>query len=225
MSFSRVSSGGVYHPVSIRIASHGHASTQRPQKMHRSMSMSNLTGYFSTFGSGDSPATIVMHTAGHAVEQQKHATHRGDPSGRFISRCRPRNRGGVTRRTSGYSIVGMFSCRTMLRRRCPIVTPSPFTISTRYSTSPKDIFLGRATFFTPIVISFVSVSPDQEQDQPRRENVEKRQRQHHLTPQAHHLVVPQPRDRPPDPDEEPCEEDHLGEEGADPEEEHHDSRN
>src|SRR3990172_905833 len=97
MSFSRVFSGGVNHPVSIRIASHGHASTHRPQKMHRSMSMSNRTGYFSTFGSGDSPATIVMHAAGHAVEQQKHATHRGDPSGRFISRCRPRNLGGITR--------------------------------------------------------------------------------------------------------------------------------
>ena len=93
--------------------------------------MSKRTGYFSTFGSGDSPATMVMHTAGHAVEQQKHATHRGVPSDRFIRRCRPRNLGGITRRSSGYSIVAMFSWCRMLRRRCPIVTPSPFTISRR----------------------------------------------------------------------------------------------
>jgi len=32
--------------------------------------MSNRTGYFSTVGSGDSPATMVMHFAGHAVAQQ-----------------------------------------------------------------------------------------------------------------------------------------------------------
>jgi hypothetical protein len=31
-------------PVSIRIASHGHASTQYPQKMQRSSSMTNFTG-------------------------------------------------------------------------------------------------------------------------------------------------------------------------------------
>src|SRR3990172_2445907 len=187
MSFSRVLSGKVSQPLSIRIASQGHASTQIAQKMHRSMSMSNRTGYFSTFGSGDSPATMVMHLAGHAVEQQKHATQRGDPSGRLISRCRPRNRGGITRRTSGYSIVGMFSWRTMLRRRCPIVTPSPFTISRRYRVSPKDIFRGRATFFMPMAIVSVSASRNQEQGDPGRKDVEQRQRQHPLPPQAHRL--------------------------------------
>src|SRR5512140_711155 len=69
-----------------------------------------------------------------------------------------RNRGGISRRTSGYSIVLIPSWRTMLERRCPIVTPSPFTISTRYSDSGNDISRGRATFFTPIVIAPVPAS-------------------------------------------------------------------
>ena len=67
MSFSRVSSGGVNPPVSTRIASQGHASPHMPQKTHRSMSMSNRTGYFSTPGSGDSPAPSVLDFAAHAV--------------------------------------------------------------------------------------------------------------------------------------------------------------
>src|SRR5512141_1835117 len=219
MSFSRVSSGGVNHPVSIRIASHGHASTHMPQKTHRSMSMSNRTGYFSTPGSGDSPATIVMHFAGHAVAQQKHATHRGDPFSRFISRCRPRNRGGISRRTSGYSIVLIPSWRTMLERRCPIVTPRPFTISTRYSASGNDISRGRATFITPIVIvPFPPLLVQKEQDQPRHEDVQQREGEHHLPPQPHHLVVPEPGNRPPDPDVKPREEKDLRDERPDPKE-------
>src|SRR4030065_192571 len=90
MSFSRVCSAGVYHPVSIRIASHGHASTHCPQKMHRSMSMSNRTGYFSTFGSGDSPATIVMHLAGQAGPEQP-----PEPGGHHPPHLRVLDRGDV----------------------------------------------------------------------------------------------------------------------------------
>src|SRR5659263_1347 len=158
-----------------------------------------------------------MHFAGHAVAQQKHATHRGVPFSRFISRCSPRNRGGISRRTSGYSIVLIPSWRTMLERRCPIVTPSPFTISTRYSDSENDICRGRATFFTPIVIAFPLLF-QKEQGQPRREDVQQREGEHHLPPQPHHLVVPEPGDRPPDPDVKPREKEDLRDERPDPQE-------
>ena len=45
-------------PVSMRIASSGHASTQNPQKTHLPRSMSKRSGYFSMSGFGCSPATM-----------------------------------------------------------------------------------------------------------------------------------------------------------------------
>ena len=41
------SDGGACSPVSMRMASFGHASTQKPQTMQRSSSMTNFVGYFS----------------------------------------------------------------------------------------------------------------------------------------------------------------------------------
>jgi hypothetical protein len=45
-------------PVSMRIASSGHASTQYPQKTHLPRSMSNRSGTFSMSGFGCSLATM-----------------------------------------------------------------------------------------------------------------------------------------------------------------------
>jgi len=42
----------------MRIASHGHASTQKPQSTHRSSSISKRTGIFSIVGSDRSPASM-----------------------------------------------------------------------------------------------------------------------------------------------------------------------
>ena len=44
MNWSRESYGTAWMPVSMRMASHGQASTQKPQKMQRSSSMTNFTG-------------------------------------------------------------------------------------------------------------------------------------------------------------------------------------
>src|SRR5216110_2706763 len=64
--------------------------------------MSKRTGYFSTLGSGCSPATIVMHFAGQTVSQSMHPTQRGVPSSRTVRRCRPRNRVASGLGSSGY---------------------------------------------------------------------------------------------------------------------------
>ena len=45
-------------PVSMRMASLGHASTQNPQTMQRSSSISKRTGYFSIAWSWYSPASM-----------------------------------------------------------------------------------------------------------------------------------------------------------------------
>ena len=54
----RDNTAGACVPVSIRIASFGHASTQKPQTMQRISSMTNFTGYFSIGSSGYSPASM-----------------------------------------------------------------------------------------------------------------------------------------------------------------------
>jgi len=89
-------------PVSIRMASSGHASTQNPQNTHRPMSMSKDLGRFSMFGSSTSSALMKMQKAGQTVSHIMHATQRGVPSGCRARRCRERRRGAAGRRTSGY---------------------------------------------------------------------------------------------------------------------------
>ena len=68
--------------VSIRIASHGHASTQRPHTTQRSSSISNTAGFFSMPLLSVSAGMIVMQCAGHTVGQHMQATQRTAPSSR-----------------------------------------------------------------------------------------------------------------------------------------------
>ena len=63
--------------------------------------MLNWMGRFSMVGSGDSSATMWMQSAGQMVGQHMQATHLGAPSGRCMSRWRPRKPGGAGSRTSG----------------------------------------------------------------------------------------------------------------------------
>ena len=54
----RDSTAGAWLPVSIRMASFGHASTQNPQTMHLNSSISKRTGNFSIACSSYSPASM-----------------------------------------------------------------------------------------------------------------------------------------------------------------------
>ena len=67
--------------------------------MQRSSSITNVTGKALVaaplVAPGYSPASMKMHWAGHAVEQQRHATHRGLPSSRCVRRCSPAEALGV----------------------------------------------------------------------------------------------------------------------------------
>ena len=110
----------------ITIASSGHPSTHIPQKMHRSMSISNRLGYFSLSAQGASLASMVMHSAGQAVAHISHATHLGRPCSSFVSLCSPRYPSGFSHFSSGYCIVIFFP------RRCLKVNDSPFVIAGRY---------------------------------------------------------------------------------------------
>src|SRR5215475_10035215 len=58
------------------MASHGHASTQRPHTTQRSSSISKIAGRFSMPFDSLSSGTIVMQCAGHTVGQHMHAAHR-----------------------------------------------------------------------------------------------------------------------------------------------------
>ena len=94
MAFARSSTGSACRPVSMRIASQGQASTQRPHTTQRSSSISNTAGRFSTPGLSLSSGMIVMQCAGHTVGQHMQATQRTVSSSRSVRRCRPRNRSG-----------------------------------------------------------------------------------------------------------------------------------
>ena len=91
---ARESYGAAWAPVSMRIASHGHASTHSPHTTQSSSSISKIAGRFSIDFELLSSGTIVMQCAGHTVGQHMQATQRTAPSSRSVSRCRPRNRSG-----------------------------------------------------------------------------------------------------------------------------------
>src|SRR5260221_218393 len=112
----------------MTIASSGQASTHKPHMTQRSMSMSKRSGYFSYLLFGCSPASIVMHSAGHAVAHMKQATHLSVPSARFVSWWMPRKRGEYWRRSSGYWIVGSAFRDAADRAKFLIVTNSRMTV-------------------------------------------------------------------------------------------------
>ena len=64
----------------MRMASRGQASTQKPQKTQRNMSMSNFARQFFEFRCQATGAAMIwMHSAGQAVAQSMQAVHRGIP--------------------------------------------------------------------------------------------------------------------------------------------------
>src|SRR5688572_21207938 len=126
----------------MMIASSGQASTHRPHMTQRSMSMSKRTGYFSYLLFGCSPASIVMHSAGHAVEHMKQATHLSEPSWRLVSWWIPRKRGEYWRRSSGYWIVGSALREAAERRKFLIVTISPIAVRKKLGRSDAGACFG-----------------------------------------------------------------------------------
>ena len=110
--------------------------------------MSKVFGIFSILGSGFSVAIMWMQRAGHIVSHIMHATHRGDPSWRFMSRWRVLSLGAYPRCSSGYSIVTVCplptfkpKARTAWRgkftRKCLAVMASPRATSVTYIRSKK----------------------------------------------------------------------------------------
>ena len=121
----------VTSPVSIRMASSGQASTQKPQKTQRRRSISKTRGRFSFHGASASSAMMWMQLAGQAVGQHMQATHFGVPSSRAIRRWRLRWRAASGFGSSGNWTVGISPWRMMFRSRWPIVTRRPRAISGR----------------------------------------------------------------------------------------------
>ncbi len=96
--------------------------------------MSNCTGYFSTGSVPVSAPTMSMQSAGHAVAQQKQATHRGAPFSRCIRRCSPLYFGGSGLHSSGHWYVAptlLFLMLTMFLTKWVIVIPRPRKTSAR----------------------------------------------------------------------------------------------
>src|SRR5687768_9876209 len=112
-----------------------------------------------------------MHCAGHAVLQQRHATHRGEPSNRWVSRWIPRKRSGYSTFSSGYRTVAIsLSFMKVFLKKRRIVTPSPFAISGTNACSEK--------VRPGLGISFAIVpSPPQQDQDSGRQDVQERQRQ------------------------------------------------
>src|SRR5438034_7071565 len=130
-----------------------------------------------------------MQSAGHAAAQSEQPTHFSSPLRWRCSRWRPRNRGYTGRLYSGYCCVIGFL------KSCLNVTAKPLTLS--------------------IGCGLMSLDPDHEER--RDDRVDGRDRQQHLPPEAHQLVVAQPRNGGAHPDEEGDHEEELDEEPERPE--------
>src|SRR3954463_15034830 len=132
-----------------------------------------------------------MQSAGHAAAQSEHPTPFSSPFSCRCSRCRPRKRGYSGRLYSGYCCVIGFL------KICFSVTPKPRTES-------NGCGLTRASL-------------DQHHEEARHYRVDRRDREEHLPAEAHQLVVPQPRERRADPDEDADDQEHLEHEPERPE--------
>jgi hypothetical protein len=84
----------------------GHASSQYPQKMQREKLIRKNEGYRRPFSS--SAAWREMQSTGQAAAQRLQATHRSCPRASRERMIRPRQRGGICGRSSGYWTVTRF---------------------------------------------------------------------------------------------------------------------
>src|SRR5258706_15274297 len=92
-----------------KMASSGHTSWQKPQKMHRSMLISNSLGAFSTLPASGDPAgpggVMRMALGGHTNSHNWQETHFVRFSWSFTRYGAPRYPGGTAHVSSGYCIV------------------------------------------------------------------------------------------------------------------------
>ena len=77
--------------ITSTIASTGHASWQKPQKIHLVISISYLVVLLEPSGLGSDSMTIAK--AGHAASHNLHAMHLSSPVGYLLSACSPLNIG------------------------------------------------------------------------------------------------------------------------------------